>query len=374
MILDSLSPETELRQATLQWASQRHPLARLRALRDAWSAEAEAALWQETAALGWHDVLVPEALGGPGGTLAQAATLAEVQGECLFALPWAGHAVHAVGLLLACPPSPARDAALRAAATRRLTVIGSHWDAVAPPTVQIRPAGEHLTLQGDCGPVPGAGQAAQGLVLARAGDGAGTDLLCLVDAGAPGVQRDDGPGLDGRRAAALRLRGAMPVAVLVQGHAARAAWEAGGDAALLAGCAEACGLARLALRLTLEHLRTRQQFGQPLARFQALQHRAADMAVACAYANAHTWGLIARHEAGAPHVSLAADAAAARVEVLRNARQVVEQAVQLHGGLGVSDEGATSHAFKRIVALEAALGERHAHLERVAGATLSAQG
>lgn len=391
MILDSLSPEPELLDAARRWAAERQPLARLRALRDG-AAEAaarpqtaaeaavrpqtaaEAALWPETAALGWHGGLVPEALGGLGGTLAQAATLAEAQGEGLFALPWLGHAVQAVTVLNACAPSAARDAALRAAVTERLAALAGRLGDALPAAARARTGPAGWRLDGVSAPVPGAGQARRWLVLAQAEGGEGDPaLIFVVEPGAPGVDVDDGPGLDGRRVAVVRLDDVVPVAgPLAVGAAARAAWQAGVEAALLAGCAEACGLARLALRLTLQHLRTREQFGQPLARFQALQHRAAEMAVACAYANAHAWGALAQHEA-LPEAERGAAAAAARVEVLRNARHVVEQAVQLHGGLGVSDELAVSHAFKRVVALEAALGDRGAHLERVAAGLLGPQ-
>lgn len=389
MILDSLSPEPDLFSSAQRWAGDHHPMSRLRSLRDGWRVASEAALWSETGALGWHGTLVPEALGGVGGTLAMAATLAEAQGECLFAAHWIGHAVQAVTVLQHCPPSHRRDTALRGAVASRLAALPCERSHAAPNALRATARSGGWQLDGEVGPTPGAGQAWQWLVLTSTHDPVlgqaaptqpGTALLFLVNPRSSGIAVGDGPGLDGRRVAGVRMDGATPIGEpLAVGAEALSAWQAGADAASLAMCAEACGLARLALRLTLEHLRTRQQFGQPLARFQALQHRAAEMAVACAYASAHVWGALCAHEAmqdatskSQRRVSRSAQISAARVEVLRNARYVVEQAVQLHGGLGVSDELAVSHAFKRIICIEALLGDRQAHLATVADSVLGA--
>lgn len=126
-------------------------------------------------------------------------------------------------------------------------------------------------------------------------------------------------------------------------------------------CAEACGIARTLLEGTSDYLRTRVQFGQALATFQVLQHRVADMLIAATYARDFTWQQISVNSNSTENIDasqLHLASIQVQLETMRNVRFVAEQAVQLHGGMGVSDELYVSHAFKRVVTLDTIMGTR----------------
>jgi alkylation response protein AidB-like acyl-CoA dehydrogenase len=372
--------EPELLDSALRWARDAAAAA-FRSPPAAHDAAREAALWADCAALGWADLLVPETLGGPEGTLAQACALAQALGQAQLALPWLEHAVLAVGTLRACPPCAARDKLLQSSATQRLALAafepGRRAD-MQPETTTARAVPGGYLLQGHkvfCG---GGAQAQILLVSARRASTAdGADIALFAVPASPaarpaGLAITDHTALDGRRIAQVHLDSVfLPAqALLASAGAASHALREGADTACLALCAEACGLADQALSLTLDHLKTRQQFGQPLARFQALQHRAADMAVACEYAAAMTWGTVADLDTDITEAHRSARVSAAKAEVLRLTRFVLEQAIQLHGGMGITDEVAVSRGFKRLVVLDAWLGDRDFHLQRVAAHSL----
>jgi alkylation response protein AidB-like acyl-CoA dehydrogenase len=137
------------------------------------------------------------------------------------------------------------------------------------------------------------------------------------------------------------------------------------DLVLLATAAESLGMMRALLKRTAEYLSERKQFGQPLAKFQALRHRMADMALACFRAQA-----LIQHVAGHFEVLLPAPrtalVAAACNKAMQGARFVAEQSVQLHGGMGVSAEVPVGKYLKRVLALEATLGGADFHRGRFA--------
>ena len=137
------------------------------------------------------------------------------------------------------------------------------------------------------------------------------------------------------------------------------------DFGLIALCADALGALDRTMLLTVEYTKSRQQFGQPIARFQALQHRMVDMKSRIEQARSLVYLVAARFE-DSDEVQRAADASATKVLISDAAQFVGEQAVQLHGGMGVSDEVSLSHYFKRLVAARVRFGSQHAHLTRYA--------
>jgi len=146
------------------------------------------------------------------------------------------------------------------------------------------------------------------------------------------------------------------------------------DHALLVVCAESVGAMKALLKATVEYTRTRQQFGKPLAANQVVRHRIADLSVLCDEAEAMTLGAVAllaaaERDGDANARSLAA--AAARAKVAAAARRVAEEAIQLHGGMGVTEELAIGRHLRRQIALEAQFGTAEQHLRR--HAVLSAQ-
>jgi pimeloyl-CoA dehydrogenase len=190
-----------------------------------------------------------------------------------------------------------------------------------------------------------------------------------IDADTPGLQVQGFDTLDGRRAAHIQLRAVRVPADRCLGAAGQAAdaLEAMLDAANAALCAEAAGAVEALIGLTAEHLRTRKQFGAPLARFQVLQHRVADMAIgleqiksmACAAAAA---------VAGADEAQRRRVVSAAKVLTSQQGRQIGLAAIQLHGGMGMTDECRVGHYTKRLMVIGQLFGDTAWHLQRMASA------
>lgn len=206
------------------------------------------------------------------------------------------------------------------------------------------------------------------LVLARtSGEGADPDGLTLfaVDPGAPGVTMTGFDTLDGRRAVTLELQGVNVAADQVLGGIGDAhdVVDAMLDGAIAALCAEAAGALDALIEMTAEHLRTRKQFGVPLAKFQVLQHRMADMVIAleqvksmaCVAAMAVQAGDVAQRRRLV---------SAAKVLVSQLGRQVGLWAIQLHGAMGMTDECRVGHYTKRLMVIGLLFGDASYHLVR----------
>lgn len=201
------------------------------------------------------------------------------------------------------------------------------------------------------------------LVTARMRDSGIT--LFLVPTSAAGVQRKGYPTLDGLRAADVVLDNVKldPQARVGAPGAGQAALEHGLDHGIAALCAEAAGAMERLIELTGEYLRTRQQFGKPLGAFQSLQHRMADMlvqkelALSMAYVAAQA---LDEPDAAQRRRMLAA----AKFMMAKAGRYVGQQAVQLHGGMGMTDELAVGDYFKRLTTLDPLLGDSDHQLAR----------
>jgi pimeloyl-CoA dehydrogenase len=207
------------------------------------------------------------------------------------------------------------------------------------------------------------------LVVARtAGQGGERQGLTVfaVDARAPGVQVRGHDTLDGRRAAHVTLTDVVvaPDGVLGTPGEAADAVEAALDAAIAALCAEAVGVVDALLVHTAEHLRTRKQFGAPLAKFQVLQHRVADMAIALEQLKSMACVAAMAVEMGEP-VQRRRLVSAAKVLVSQQGRQLGLSAIQMHGAMGMTDECRVSHCAKRLMVIGQLFGDAAWHLQRV---------
>ncbi|UVW26928.1 acyl-CoA dehydrogenase family protein [Massilia sp. H6] len=189
--------------------------------------------------------------------------------------------------------------------------------------------------------------------------------LFAVPADAPGLRQTAYRGLDGLRAADLRFDGVVlpPDAVIGQAGNGWELLEHGADYGAGLLCFEALGAMEALFDATLEYLKTRQQFGVPIGKFQALQHRMADMYIHLEQARSMAL-LVAVKLDGADAAERRQVAAAAKYRVGEAARFIGQQAVQLHGGMGVTDELAASHYFKRLTTIDLTLGDRDHHLAR----------
>jgi alkylation response protein AidB-like acyl-CoA dehydrogenase len=202
-----------------------------------------------------------------------------------------------------------------------------------------------------------------------AGDAVGVTLF-RVPRDAPGLTLDSYATIDGQRAADVYLKGVeVPAAGRLSAEgAALAAIEAALDIGLAALCAEAVGVMQALLDATVTYVQNRQQFGVPIGRFQALQHRIADMLIHLEQARSMSY--LAALRCADENVSERRRALSAAKAVIGQAcRFVGQQAVQLHGGMGMTDELIVSHWFKRLTAAELMFGDSDAHLQRYAALT-----
>jgi pimeloyl-CoA dehydrogenase len=207
------------------------------------------------------------------------------------------------------------------------------------------------------------------LVVARtAGQGDERQGLTVfaVEAGAPGVQVRGHDTLDGRRAAHVTLSdvAVAPDSVIGMPGAAADAVEAALDAAIAALCAEAVGVVDALMVHTAEHLRTRKQFGAPLAKFQVMQHRMADMAIALEQLKSMACAAAMAVDAGDP-AQRRRLVSAAKVLVSQQGRQLGLSAIQMHGAMGMTDECRVSHYAKRLMVIGQLFGDASWHLKRV---------
>jgi pimeloyl-CoA dehydrogenase small subunit len=189
----------------------------------------------------------------------------------------------------------------------------------------------------------------------------------LVPANAKGVRAKGYPTQDGLRAANVTFEQVEVGADAVLGDAENGLplIERVVDEARIALCSEAVGAMDESLKTTIEYLKTRQQFGQNIGKFQALQHRGSDMFVALEQARGITmYGTMAVTYDDAKERSTAI--AATKVQVGRSAKYIGQQAIQLHGGVGMTEEYKIGHYFKRLTMIESTFGDADYHLRRIA--------
>ena len=230
--------------------------------------------------------------------------------------------------------------------------------------------GAGYVLNGHKGVVYAAPWASHLLVTARTGgsqrERGGVELF-LIDAKSPGIVRRDYPTVDGFCASEIYFENvAVPGDALLPGGLALI--EQIVDEATVAVCAEACGVARKLHEGTLDYSKQRQQFGQPIGRFQVLQHRMADMFIEVEQIVSMT--LMATLKLDLPEAQRKAAVSLAKAKVSRSVKFVGQNAVQTHGGIGITLELAIGHYFKRATMIETQFGTADHHLERFEQLTL----
>lgn len=329
--------------------------------------------WREFANMGWLALPLPEADGGLGGTLDDICVLAEEMGRALVVEPWNACGVMAASLLAATADAQQRSHWLPslAAGDKRVALAawepGSRFDAARIAT-RAEPVAGGYRLDGAkelALGAPGADALLVSAVLA-ATNGTPQPALFLVEAATAGLELQAYAMVDGRHAAHLRLAG-----VTVAAHArldaapdAAQATAAAIDRATVVQCAEATGAMARALEITLDYLKTRKQFGRILATNQALQHRLVDLHVAVEETRALVHAA-ARACAG-PELQRQAHVAAAKAFTSQAARLAWEEAVQMHGAIGMTDEYLLSHYVKYLATTQILFGDEQLHLERLA--------
>jgi alkylation response protein AidB-like acyl-CoA dehydrogenase len=203
-------------------------------------------------------------------------------------------------------------------------------------------------------------------LLVSAASPRGTSLF-VAPADTPGLRQHAYPTIDGRRAADVDLDVLLPPDALVGVEGGELPLlEAAGDAAVAAMGAEAIGVMRRMLDDTIAFTKERHQFGQPISAFQVLQHRMVDMLMHIEMARSAV--LLATLKLGATAAERARATSIAKVTVNEACRFVGQNAIQLHGGMGMTDEMPIAHYFKRTTVIEAEFGSNDAHLVRFAAA------
>ena len=217
------------------------------------------------------------------------------------------------------------------------------------------------------------GESADKLVVSARTAGSARDAkgisLFLVDKKGSGVGVQGYRTIDGMRAAEIKLANVRVGAdgVLGEVDAALPLLERAADFAVSALCAEAVGAMEALNAATFEYLKTRQQFGRPIGSFQALQHRAVDMMIHCEQSRSLALLASVKVQSEDPG-ERKRTVSAAKIQIGRSGRVIGEEAIQLHGGMGVSNELAAGHYAKRLAMINATLGDVEHHSERFAGA------
>jgi hypothetical protein len=316
--------------------------------------------------LGLAGLVIPEAHGGLGQGPVDAMVVLEELGRGLVNAPYAQAALVAPTLLAQAPADVQRAWLPKIAGGEALVVL-AHQErrsryALNRVATQAREAGGAWTLNGTKVVVPAGDEADAFVVPARLSgaedDPAGIDLF-LVERSAAGAAVRGYPTQDGARAADLVLADAPGTRLSVGfGALVHAA-----DVGIAAACAEAVGLMDKLLALTVDYLNQRKQFGVPLATFQALRHRIADVKMQLELGRSMSY--YASLKLGEPPAERRRALAQAKVQLGNSMRFVGQQCIQLHGGIGVTDEYVASHYFKRLTVLETTFGDTLHHLGEV---------
>lgn len=331
--------------------------------------------WKAFADFGILALPFDEEFGGLNGKAVDAMLVMEMLGRGLALEPYVPTVVLCGGLIRDAGSAAQKAELLPAIAGGELILALAHYEAGA--RYQLDQVATTATVSGAGWQLDGAkavvlGAPAADRLIVSARDGKGISLF-LVDAKAPGVSLRAYPTQDGARAADIKLSGVQVGAAALIGTAGGglAVIERAIDYANAALCAEAVGIMSALNEVTLEYLKTRKQFGVPIGKFQALQHRMADMVIATEQARSMaTLAAVRVDSADAAERSRAV--AAARAYIGAQARLVGQQAVQLHGGMGVVDELNVGHYFKRLTMIGLSFGDADYHLGRFSDTLLAA--
>jgi alkylation response protein AidB-like acyl-CoA dehydrogenase len=339
-------------------------------------------VWRRFAEFGWLGLPLATDVGGFGGSLVDVMVLMQAFGRALVVEPYVG-AVLLAGRLIDMLGSAAQRAnLLRPLVAGQSILAFAHVEPearfdLAYVTTLARRRGKGFVISGAKTYVLGAPHADRLLVSARTsgddGSRAGISLF-FVDPKVYGVSLRGYRGLDGHPAADVLLSDVEVSADALVGplDGALDPIERTVEHAIAALCAEAVGVIERANEITLEYLKTREQFGSKIGKFQALQHRMVDLFVE---------GELARSIVIAATVKLEEDAAdagtslaAAKLRIGKTAKSVGGPAVQLHGGMGMSQEYPIGHYYRRLLAIDTLFGNVEHHRRALVAATRRAEG
>jgi len=338
------------------------------------------ATWAALAEMGLLGFTFPEDYDGLGGNAVDTMVVMENFGRGLVVEPYLATVVLAGGLIRDLGNDARKSDALPAIATGERLMAFAHSEPGARYNLEhvnttARQDGDHFLISGHKTAVLHGGQAGQLIVSARtsgtAGDQQGLSLF-IVDADSKGVKVNDYAAHDGHRIADISLSSVTVSAGNLLGEIDQAfpAIEKAIDLGIAAICAEAVGAMEAMNAATLEYIKSRKQFGVPIGKFQVLQHRMADMFIQTE--QARTMAILAANSADSDDRPSRREAISmAKTLVGQGARYVAQQGVQLHGGMGVTEEMFAAHLFKRLTLINLLFGDADHHLGEVSDRLLA---
>ena len=358
MVHDRLDERALLRESVEKFVSRSYGVEARTALVNA-TPGFSTAHWATFAELGWLMICIPEALGGIGAPFADAAILIEAFGSGLLLEPFTPAVMLSGALLAAGAALPAAAALLDATGDGSALVATAYRDGSTP--ARVSGDGEARRLSGAKTGVLFAASATTFIVTAL--DERERLTLVLADARLPGVAIEERVAVDGSRSGTVTFSGVQVGDDRVLPLADPAdALERALDRADAALCAEAAGVIARAYRDAAAYVRERLQFGRPIASFQVVRHRIADMFVELELARAAA--ARAAEAIDRDDASRAQTISAAKLQVIASGRFVCDNAVQLHGAIGIAAEAAASHALARINGIAVTFGDVLAHRTR----------
>ena len=359
MDFDFSDDQEMLRDTVRRWVERGYDFGRRRAIVKAGGFSRDA--WRQIADLGICGLQVPEAQGGLGLGAVDAMVVMEELGRGLVVEPYAAVSLVATSLLAAGHESAAAPRLQHIAEGKEIVVL-AHEERhsryrLAHVETTAHGSGHAWRLSGRKIAVPAGGAANAFIVTARVrgavddADGVG---VFLVSPGQPGVEVRAYPMQDGSSGADLVLHEAAAIELIAPGPAF-AALERAVDVGIAALCAEAVGAMDKLVAITVEYMNTRKQFGVAIATFQALRHRAADVKMQLELARSMSY--FATLKLGEEPTPRRRALAQAKVQLGNSMRFVGQQCIQMHGGIGVTDEYAAGHYFKRLTVIEMTFGD-----------------
>ena len=336
--------------------------------------------WKQFAELGLLAAPLPEEHGGLGGGPIDTLVVMEEFGKALVVEPYVPTVVIGGGMLARSGSDALKSEWLPKIGGGESILAFAFAEAqgrynLADLKTSARKQGSGYVLNGNKAVVIGAPWADQLIVTARTAGGQREEkgvTVFLVDKKAKGVSTRDYPTVDGNRASEISFENVEVAASRVIGtaDAGLPLIERAVDEAIAANAAEACGAMKILVDATVEFSKTRKQFGVPIGKFQALQHRMVDMFVN--YEQAVSITLMVTLKLGDGDMARAMAASAAKAEIGKAGRFVGQQAIQIHGGMGMTDELNVGHYFKRLAIVDTLYGSTDHHLRRYASLSAAA--
>ena len=329
--------------------------------------------WQKFSKLGWLGLNLPEEFGGNGGSAVDTMVVAEALGPGLILEPFLETVVIGSKLIQLGYNEKLKSELLSNLVGGRLILTFAFAEpqsrySLSDVQLSAKPNEDQFVLNGKKAVVRHASSADKIIVSARTAGGRRDKrgiTLFLVDRNNPGLSRrdyrlqDDVPASElifdnvflSRTAMIGDLDCALPLVELVVDHG------------IAMVCAEAVGIMSALYTATLQYVKTREQFGQPIGKFQVIKHRMVDMLMACEEARSMAYMATLKLDESDPNVRKRA-ASAAKVSIGKAARFVGQQSIQLHGGMGMTDELDVGHYFKRLTMIDILFGDVDFHLKR----------